>query len=165
MKHHYILPTARKYKQDWPPNKTQNDHQSFIELAYRKSTVSDYPSTVIKVYRFNPLSANFTKWSNTLKQFVGNLPTNCLSVFGHFVGLVLKGSITPRHKKNLIKNLSSKKLSKGLVKKFVEKGYNSKNKSEETTSLRTSTSAKWRRRKLEFHKLLDTREQLRKYQT
>ena len=39
----------------------------------------------------NPLSANFTKWSNTLKQFVSNLPTNCLSVFGHFVGLVLKG--------------------------------------------------------------------------
>ena len=39
----------------------------------------------------NPLSANFTKWSNTLKQFVGNLPTNCLSVFEHFVGLALKG--------------------------------------------------------------------------
>ena len=38
----------------------------------------------------NPFSANFTKWSNTLKQFV-NLPTNCLSVFDHFVGLVLKG--------------------------------------------------------------------------
>ena len=40
---------------------------------------------------FNPLSANFTKWSNTLKQFVGKLPTNCLSVFDHFVGLALKG--------------------------------------------------------------------------
>ena len=39
----------------------------------------------------NPFSANFTKWSNTLKQFVGNFPTNCLSVFDHFVGLVLKG--------------------------------------------------------------------------
>ena len=39
----------------------------------------------------NPLSANFTKWSNTLKQFVGNLPTNCLSVFDHFVGLALIG--------------------------------------------------------------------------
>ena len=39
----------------------------------------------------NSLSANFTKWSNTLKQFVGNLPTNCLSVFDHFVGLTLKG--------------------------------------------------------------------------
>ena len=39
----------------------------------------------------NPLNANSTKWSNTLKQFVGNLPTNCLSVFDHFVGLALKG--------------------------------------------------------------------------
>ena len=39
----------------------------------------------------NPLSANFTKWSNTLKEFVGKLPTNCLSVFDHFVGLALKG--------------------------------------------------------------------------
>ena len=38
---------------------------------------------------FNPLSANTTKWSNTLRQFVGNL--NRLSVFDHFVGLTLKG--------------------------------------------------------------------------
>ena len=41
---------------------------------------------------FNPLSANPTKWSNTLKQFVRKLPTICLSVFDHFVGLTLKGS-------------------------------------------------------------------------
>ena len=41
----------------------------------------------------NPLSANPTKWSYTLKQFVGNLPANCLSVFDHFVGLALKGLI------------------------------------------------------------------------
>ena len=34
----------------------------------------------------NPLSANFTKWSNTLKQ---------LSVFDHFVGLALKWLIAP----------------------------------------------------------------------
>ena len=40
---------------------------------------------------FNPFNANFTKWSNTLIQFVGNLPTNCLSVFDRFVGLALKG--------------------------------------------------------------------------
>ena len=37
-----------------------------------------------------PLSAKPTKWSNTLKQFVGNLQTNCLSVFGHCVILALK---------------------------------------------------------------------------
>ena len=37
------------------------------------------------------LIANFTKWLNTLKQFVGKLASNCLSVFGLFVGLALKG--------------------------------------------------------------------------
>ena len=39
----------------------------------------------------NPIRAKFTKWTNTLKQFVGNLPTNCLSAFDHFVELALKG--------------------------------------------------------------------------
>ena len=39
---------------------------------------------------FNLLSANPTKWSNILKQFVGNLPTNCFSVFDHFLWLTLK---------------------------------------------------------------------------
>ena len=46
---------------------------------------------MIYVTVFNPLSANPTKWSNTLKQFGGNLPTRCLSVFDHVMGLVLKG--------------------------------------------------------------------------
>ena len=45
----------------------------------------------IELESLNPLSANFTKWSNTLKQFIGKLSTNCLSVLDHFVGLVLKG--------------------------------------------------------------------------
>ena len=40
---------------------------------------------------FNPLRDSFTKWSNTLKQFVGKLPKNYLSVLDHFVGLALKG--------------------------------------------------------------------------
>ena len=38
----------------------------------------------------NPLNANIEKWSNTLKQIVGNLPTICLSVFDHFMNLALK---------------------------------------------------------------------------
>ena len=38
-----------------------------------------------------PLSANPTKWSNTLKQFVRNFPKNCLSVFDNFVILALTG--------------------------------------------------------------------------
>ena len=42
-------------------------------------------------FEINPLSANFTKWSNTLKKFLGNFPTNCLSVFDHFVILAFRG--------------------------------------------------------------------------
>ena len=50
----------------------------------------------------NPLSVNITKWSNTLKQFVGKLPTNCLSVFNHFVGLAIKSlRYGARHKAEL----------------------------------------------------------------
>ena len=44
-----------------------------------------------KIGVLNPLSANFTQCSNTLKQFVGKLQANCLSVFDSFVGLALKG--------------------------------------------------------------------------
>ena len=36
------------------------------------------------------LTVNPTKSSNTLKQFVGNFPTNCLSVSDHFVKLAYK---------------------------------------------------------------------------
>ena len=58
------------------------------------------PQTVLEVvHGFRPLSANPTKWSDTLEHFVGNLATNCLSVFDHFMGLVLN---------NLIVTLSAK---------------------------------------------------------
>ena len=39
----------------------------------------------------NPLSAKPAKGKNTFKQFVSKLPTNCLSVFDHFVALAFKG--------------------------------------------------------------------------
>ena len=54
-------------------------------------SVSEKHSEVFR--KLNPLNANFTKWSSTLKQFVDKLPTNCLSAFDHFVGLALEGSI------------------------------------------------------------------------
>ena len=41
----------------------------------------------------DPLSASPTKWSNTLKQFFGKLPTNRLSVLDHFLRLAFKGLI------------------------------------------------------------------------
>ena len=44
---------------------------------------------------FNLLIANPTKWSNTLKQSIGKLLTNCLSVFDHFVKLTLRGLTFP----------------------------------------------------------------------
>ena len=71
-----------------------------IELSIKfKTTESGFLSLYVLHLRFldhtdfrlNLLSAKITKWSNTLKQFVGKLPTNCLSVFDHFVGLALKG--------------------------------------------------------------------------
>ena len=36
--------------------------------------------------------ANSEKWSDTLKQFVGKLPRNCLTMFDHFVWLTLEVS-------------------------------------------------------------------------
>ena len=57
----------------------------------------------------NPLSANPEKWSNTLKQIVGNLPTICLSVFDHFMNLALKGI------KMLNKNTKNKKSNSEIL--------------------------------------------------
>ena len=41
--------------------------------------------------KINPLSANPTKWSNTLKTICRLLPTNCFNMFAYFVGLAVKG--------------------------------------------------------------------------
>ena len=48
-------------------------------------------------FGINPLNANLTKWSNTLKQFVSCFLTNCFSVFDHFVGLALKSLRISEH--------------------------------------------------------------------
>ena len=49
----------------------------------------------------NPLCANLTKCSNTLKQLVGKLLMDCLSLFGHSVGLAPKRIMTPGMKEYL----------------------------------------------------------------
>ena len=63
-----------------------------MKLNYQSS---HYETEILKFVfihlLINLLSANPTKWSNALKQFVGNLPTNCLSVLDHFMNLALKG--------------------------------------------------------------------------
>ena len=50
----------------------------------------DFPGIGSSILQLNPFSANPTKWLNTVKQFVGKLPTKCLIVFDYFVGLALK---------------------------------------------------------------------------
>ena len=52
-----------------------------------------------------PLSANQTKWSNTLKQFVGSFRRIFLYVFDHFLGLALQGLETDRLNPLLVTHL------------------------------------------------------------
>ena len=59
--------------------------------------------------RINPLSANRTKWSNTLKQFVINLLTSFLSVFDHFLGLALKGLREKIHVRRIVEEALPKR--------------------------------------------------------
>ena len=72
---------ARNYNVEFQPE---------TNIGYKISN-SEASGKRMKNIFFNPLSANFTKWSNIIKQFVGNLPTNCWSVFDHFVKSALKG--------------------------------------------------------------------------
>ena len=58
--------------------------------CFKKLCMSDGASK-FRLPQENSLIYNPTKWPNTLKQFVGKLPTNCLSVFDNFVKLALKG--------------------------------------------------------------------------
>ena len=72
-----------------------------LKLACEKTNCG-LKNLIKRVFQLvNPLSTNPTKWSNTLKQFVGKLPTICLSVFDHFVGLAPRGSRTHQHVRNI----------------------------------------------------------------
>ena len=64
-------------------------YHSYYTLPIFKDHVNSIISLKFSFIFFNPLRANSSKWSNILKQFVGNLPTNCLSVSDHYVGLAL----------------------------------------------------------------------------
>ena len=67
--------------------------RSFLShsLNYQWSWYDQLVQDPVFFNEVNPLSANPTKWSNTLKQFIGNLPKICLSMFDYFVILALKG--------------------------------------------------------------------------
>ena len=72
-------------KFDCPENQLAYRRQRNYCVKLLKRSKKDFNNNL------NPLSAKFIKWSNTLKQIVGKLPTICLSVFDHFSGLEFKG--------------------------------------------------------------------------
>ena len=58
-----------------------------VSLELKDHNLQNMPEfSLTSIFPQNSLSANPTKWSNTLKQ----LQTNCLNVFDYFVELVLK---------------------------------------------------------------------------
>ena len=78
---------------------------SLVNWSYGRRTWVDHTKesnpklknqmTLLLQIALNHLTANPTKWSNTIKQFIGKLQTNCLSVLDNFVGLALKDLIYP----------------------------------------------------------------------
>ena len=88
----FTLPVFGLFTQWWSSSKNcsckySNVHiQVFITQHLPKSITG---LTWQVWYVIKPFSVNFTKSSNT--QTIHRLPTNCLSVFHHFVGLTLKG--------------------------------------------------------------------------
>ena len=97
----YRLKDIKKLPQkapSWMPGKILNTLPCIIKimLKIRKQHLFPIYFIFIKLYRKyflipnNPSSANPTKWSNTVKQFVGCCRRIVLSVFDHFLGLALK---------------------------------------------------------------------------
>ena len=71
---------------------------------------------VLNLQTINALNANPTKWSSTLKQFVGKLPTNYLSMFDHLVGLVFKGFYFSQATESVVSCFEcQKQLSRGVL--------------------------------------------------
>ena len=93
-------PTARKQRisddelQKYKANYTRYVKQKPLERQQHLFLSGWCPN-----FALNPVSASPTKYSSTLKQFVGKLSTNCLSVFDHFMRLGLKGFILSEFKR------------------------------------------------------------------
>ena len=82
--------TIPRTKQNYTKPLTVSASKLKIKVVLRLTFFKISLKSVFLTTVFNPLSAKFIKWSNTLKQIVGKLPTICLSVFDHFSGLALK---------------------------------------------------------------------------
>ena len=73
------------------PMKVSVMPQKLLRISLRYCKMEGNKPSANNKTLLNPLSANPTKWSNTLKQFVGKAD-QLFSVFDHFVGLALKGN-------------------------------------------------------------------------
>ena len=122
-----ISPHSVRMREDTDQNNSEYGHFSRSECYY--SIDENINNLWINFLRsrfkpwtcFNPLSANPTKCSNALKQFVSNLPTNCLNVSDHFVGLVL----TWLKKEWQLISLSKNRCFRGIYKvNVIRKTYN-----------------------------------------
>ena len=64
------------------------DFQICISVPLNNKNIQMSLWNIFYILIFNLLSANPTKWSNTLKQFVVALQANCLSVFDLLIWLM-----------------------------------------------------------------------------
>ena len=89
-----IKPLLQKFIQLTPPDPLLLKIVETHSLKMLWQFLRDQNSLVANpIQVVSPSSANPTKWSHTLKQFVSKFPTNCLSVFDHFLKLALKGLV------------------------------------------------------------------------
>ena len=85
--------------------------RTFLSLSRRDQGLIMLSLGCIRVMVFNPLNANPTKWSNTLKQFIDS------SVFDNFVGLALEDYL--RCKMMTYQNVSSEAQAKNFFYFFL----------------------------------------------
>ena len=117
-----FLPKVKLFPRFWSLSPWQKEITYSRQTAFfRKSfSLSRRGREIYRNGSFNPFSANFTKWSNSLKQFAGNLPTNCLSVFDHFVELALTGLIIFTNISSTLDKVYSKLVKSTLTKDFEQ---------------------------------------------
>ena len=92
------LPKVPQYNIQIGKSWRRKNENKYMKIVFSIVIYAINHSSTNSILLFNPFSTNVTKWSNILKQFLGNLLTNCLSVFDHFMGLALKGLTCLIHK-------------------------------------------------------------------
>ena len=88
-KHEYVFDSLIQNETNFNTTSSENQELLFLHYLYHAqlNRVLNFNPFLVRIrYKhvklsLNPFSANFTKWSDTLKQFVGSLTTNRLSVW------------------------------------------------------------------------------------